>query len=161
MKSKDRIDALGNIVSEVQLKYLVKCKPTLQITKSDAIFELLKGIYDHDQINFRETFYAIYLNRANKILGVFKVSEGGKAGTIVDIGMILQVPVVMNDMLKLNASAVILSHNHPSGNSKPSQADIQVTKKVKESCNLLDFQLLDHVIVTSDSYYSFADNGEL
>jgi DNA repair protein RadC len=161
MKSKDRIDALGNIVSEVQLKYIVKCKPTVEVTKSIAIFELLKGVYDQDQISFKETFYAIYLNRRNKVLGTFKVSEGGKHGTVVDVGMVFQVPVIMNDMLKLNASGIILSHNHPSGNPKPSDIDIQLTRKIKESCKLLDFQLLDHIIITSDSYYSFADEGIL
>jgi DNA repair protein RadC len=93
------------------------------------------------------------LNRANKVLGVLEISSGGISGTVADPKLIFAAA------LKAGASGLILSHNHPSSNLKPSQADISLTKKVKEGGTLLEIFVLDHIIVTSEGYYSFADEN--
>lgn len=103
-------------------------------------------------LNFRESFYCLYLNQANEIIGKYLISQGGVAGTVVDCKLIFI------GALQLGASAVIVSHNHPSGNLRPSKADIEVTKKIKQGGSFLDIPLLDHIILTEESYTSLADD---
>ena len=91
------------------------------------------------------------LNRANKILGIFTVSTGGVAGTVADP------KVTFATALKGNASSIILAYNHPSGNLKPSEADRQLTNKLSQAGKLLDISVLDHLIITAEEYFSFAD----
>ncbi len=100
-----------------------------------------------------EEFWIILLNRSNKIIDRQKISQGGISGTVTDIRIILKMA------LEKLASSLILCHNHPSGNPKPSEADISITKKIKESGKLMDISLLDHIIVTDGNYFSFADEG--
>ncbi len=95
------------------------------------------------------------LNRANHVIGWFNVSIGGVASTVVDP------KVIFSAALKCNASGIILSQNHPSGNLKPSDADLALTKKLKSGGQILEIQILDHIILTSESYFSFADEGIL
>lgn len=95
------------------------------------------------------------LNRANKVLGVFEVSTGSTTATVADPKIIFAAAI------KANASGIIIAHNHPSGNLSPSQQDIDLTRKVKDGGKILEVQLLDHVIITTESYYSFADEGIL
>jgi DNA repair protein RadC len=96
------------------------------------------------------------MNRSNSVLGIMAVSKGGLSGTVTDVRLIFQ------GAIKANASGIIVCHNHPSGNLKPSESDTKITRKIKEAGNLMDIQLLDHLILTMDgSYYSFADNGLL
>ena len=102
-----------------------------------------------------EQFKIMLLNRANKILGIFTVSTGGVAGTVADP------KVLFAAALKGNASSIILAHNHPSGNLKPSEADRQLTNKLSQAGKLLDISVLDHLIITADEYFSFADEGLL
>ncbi len=102
-----------------------------------------------------EEFHAMYLSRNNKILHQERISQGGIAGTVADIKIILK------NGVNLLASGLIVCHNHPSGNLNPSHADIQLTQKLKEAGLLLDIQLLDHLIITDQGYYSFADEGRL
>lgn len=102
-----------------------------------------------------EEFLVLCLNRANRILGWAKISQGGMSGTVADPKVIFQVG------LKSNACSLILAHNHPSGNLQPSEADIQLTRKLKDAGVLLDLPILDHLILTSEGYYSFADEGLL
>ncbi len=102
-----------------------------------------------------EEFWLLLLNRANHVMRVEKVSQGGVAGTVADPKLIFKAAL---DHL---ASAVILAHNHPSGNRRPSQADISLTRKLREAGTLLDLPILDHLIFTEDGYYSFADEGML
>ncbi|MFT5513691.1 MAG: DNA repair protein RadC [Bacteroidia bacterium] len=102
-----------------------------------------------------EEFWVIFLNRANNILSSKCISKGGLSQTVVDP------KVVYNNALESKASALILCHNHPSGQLRPSQADIQLTEKLKSAGKLLDIQVLDHLIVTATAYYSFADEGML
>lgn len=97
----------------------------------------------------------MHLNRANKVLGIHKLSTGGLTSTIADIRILLSVA------LKTMATAIIISHNHPSGVLKPSQADILLTEKIREAAKLLDIELLDHLIVSTDGYYSFAQEGKI
>ena len=159
MKNK-LIDQVSNaIVSEVELIYKTNIKPSerIKIEDSKKVYEVLKTVYDYNKIEHKESFYAMYLNRANKILAVILISEGGTSACLVDVKIIFQAA------LKLNASAIILSHNHPSGQLQPSNADIQITNKVKEAAKLLEMQVIEHIIVTpeDDKYYSFADNGQI
>ena len=107
------------------------------------------------QIEHREYFFILLLNRANKVLGVSTVSMGGMSGTVADPKIIFQTA------LKVSAASVILCHNHPSGNIKPSESDIRLTQKIKKAGSFLDLPCLDHIILTEDSYFSFADEGML
>lgn len=102
-----------------------------------------------------EEFWLLYLNRSNKILSRHKLSQGGVSGTITDVRLIIK------KALELLASSMIICHNHPSGNLEPSEADNRITQKIKEAAACFDINLLDHVIVTDNGYYSYADNGAL
>jgi len=102
-----------------------------------------------------EEFWVLFLNRANKIIDQAKITQGGTTGTIFDVKMIIKSAI---DKL---ASSIIICHNHPSGNQKPSDQDISITKKLKEASALMDISLLDHIIITDKDCYSFADNGIL
>ncbi len=144
-------------VAEIQLSYKSNVKPSLRpkITSSRDAHEVLKRVWNDSVIELCEQFKVIFTNRANKVLGVFEVSTGGIAGTVADPKLIFVAA------LKAGATGLILSHNHPSGNLTPSHADIELTKKIKEGGRLLEIQVLDHIIITSESYYSFADEGLL
>ena len=93
------------------------------------------------------------MNRANKVLGIFELSTGGVSGTVADP------KIIFVAALKGGASGIIVAHNHPSGNLTASQSDIDLTRKLKEAGKFLEIQLLDHVIVTTEGYFSFADEG--
>ncbi len=102
-----------------------------------------------------EEFFCIFLNRANKVIKIDLLSKGGISGTVTDVRILFK-----NAILN-TASGVIVAHNHPSGNLNPSESDTKITAKIKEAGNLLDIQLLDHIIIYNSDYYSFADNGML
>ncbi|HCC70361.1 MAG TPA: hypothetical protein DEQ09_04310 [Bacteroidales bacterium] len=102
-----------------------------------------------------EEFWLLYLNRSNKILSRHKLSQGGISGTITDIRLLIK------KAIELLASSIIICHNHPSGNLEPSEADTRITQKIKEAGAYFDISLLDHVIVTDNGYYSYADSGAL
>jgi DNA repair protein RadC len=102
-----------------------------------------------------EEFHILLLNRANCIIGHRKISSGGISGTIVDPKLIF------SSALEVMSSSIILCHNHPSGNQKPSESDIQLTKKLKEGGRNLEIAVLDHIIIAGTSFYSFADDGSL
>jgi DNA repair protein RadC len=146
-----------NKVAEVELIYKSKVKASQrpQITSSKDAYQLLLQIWDDNKIEFVEQFKVLFLNRANKVLGVYDVSSGGISGTVADPR------VIFVAALKANASGIIISHNHPSGNLKPSRQDEDLTQKIKLAGQLLDIKLMDHVIVTTEGYYSFADEGLL
>ncbi len=144
-------------IAEVELHYKTFVKPQDRVSISNSMdsANALRQVFSPNQIEHHEMIYVMCMNRANQVLGTMKISEGGLSSSICDVKLIFQAA------LRLNASSLILSHNHPSGQLKPSEHDIALTKKVKEGCKVLDFSLLDHVILTADSYYSFADNGIL
>ncbi len=100
-----------------------------------------------------EEFWVIYLNKACEVLGKERLSIGGTSGTVADIKIIFQ------NAIENKASAIIAAHNHPSGSLKPSDADVDLTRKMKEAGKVLDLQLLDHLIISERGYYSFADEG--
>jgi len=102
-----------------------------------------------------EEFWILFLNRSNKVINRMKLSQGGISGTVTDVRM------VMKKAIEYLASGIIVCHNHPSGNLNPSESDSKITSKIKESGNLMDIQLLDHIIISDKDYYSFADNGLL
>jgi DNA repair protein RadC len=106
-----------------------------------------------DKVEFIEQFKIMLLNRANKVLGIVEITSGTSTATIVDPKLIFAAA------LKANACSIIAAHNHPSGNRIPSQADIHLTKKLIDGGKLLEIQILDHIIVTTEGYYSFADEG--
>lgn len=122
------------------------------ITSSRDCYEALRGFYG-DDINLYESFFILLLNRRNETIGYAKISQGGIAGTVVDPKLVAKYAV---DSL---ASSVIIAHNHPSGSLRPSSADLEITKKIKAGLKLLEINLLDHVILTNDNYYSFLDEG--
>lgn len=144
-------------VSEIELVYKSKVKASArpQITSSRSAYELLLKAWNDNKIEFVEQFKVVLLNRANKVLGIYEVSSGGVTGTVADPRLIFAAA------LKANACSIILSHNHPSGNIKPSRQDEELTTKIKQAGQLLEIKVLDHIIVTPETYYSFTDEGIL
>lgn len=124
----------------------------VKITHSKNIFDVLYA--DFTDI-LHEEFWILLLNRSNHIISKHKVSSGGTAGTVVDAQIIFKIAI------QNNASSLILAHNHPSGNLKPSQADVILTKKMVEAGKMLNILVLDHLIFAEKQYYSFADNSML
>jgi DNA repair protein RadC len=139
----------------VPLFSLVKNKTdieSIQIRSSRDIDAFARNLYNVD-LEIYESFFIVCLNRANRTVGVSKISQGGITGTVVDIKLIAKYAL---DSL---ASGVILIHNHPSGQLSPSSADLNLTKNVKAGLKLLEIDVLDHIILTEDAYFSFADEG--
>jgi DNA repair protein RadC len=122
------------------------------ITKSGDIANYLRAKYEYKQ---QEIFVVVFLNRANKIIHQEIISTGGLTGTVADPRIILK------KALEQEATALILCHNHPSGNLKPSKADELLTQKIKQAAALLDINVLDHIIVSQEGFFSFADEGML
>jgi len=146
----------GNLVSEVELNYKSK-RPLSQMKKisnSTESVEIFRAMWSN-KMDYIEEMTMIGLNRGCKVIGFFKISIGGTAATVVDTKIVLQAALLMN------AHAIILCHNHPSGNYEPSNADIKLTEKLKQAALLLEINLLDHIILTNESFYSFADQGKI
>lgn len=145
-------------VCDVKLTYNTKVKSSERavVRDSNSTYSLLMDhIYDSETIQYREYMKLILLNRAHKVLGIVHISEGGLDSTSADIRIIMQAAILGN------ASAMILSHNHPSGNRQPSNQDDVLTDKVNKAAKLFNIQLLDHIIVTDSGYYSYSDEGRL
>ena len=144
-------------VSEIELVYKTKIKVSERpkIKSSSDAYEIFKQSWDDNKIECVEQFKVMLLNRANKVLGIYEVSTGGISGTVADIRLIFAAT------LKTNSSSLILAHNHPSSNTKPSDADIQLTRKIKEAGKLMDIKVLDHLIITTENYCSLSDEGEI
>ncbi len=142
-----------NIVNEIKLSYSRKGNCERSVLSSRDAVEIFREHFDAEEMDYRESFYALYLNQASKVLGIKKISECGISSTLVDVRIIMQAALLCN------ASGIIIAHNHPSGNLKPSGCDIKMTAQIKEAAKVLSMNLLDHFILTSDSYFSFADDG--
>jgi len=147
-------------VAEIELIYKSKVKASERpkVTTSRDAYQLFKQNWNENKIEFIEQFKVMFLNRANKVLAIFEMSSGGVTGTVADPKL------VFIAALKINACNIILCHNHPSGSLKPSRADEELTKKIKEAGKYLylDLPVIDHLIITGeDIYYSFADKGLL
>lgn len=146
---------LSNI-SEIKISYLPKFKACErpQISCAEDGYKIMYNCWNKHTIAFQEEFKILLLNRNNRVLGIYHAATGGMAGVIVDSKLIF------GAALKACASSIIMFHNHPSGNLKPSMEDIKITKRFTEIGKLLELPVLDHMILTPDcGYYSFADEG--
>jgi|SRR5690606_24257585 len=146
---------LPNITLSVKYSEEVKQSELLKIATSNDVNDALRKCFNKDTFLIQEQFIVLMLNNANRILGYYNLSYGGLTQTVVDLRLIFSTAI------KCFATAIIISHNHPSGTLQPSQADKIITKKIKEAGTLLDIRLLDHVILTEENYFSFADEGIL
>ena len=146
---------ITDLIAEVQISYSahVMAKDRMKVTGSkDAAdaFRIFWPAYEHIEFS-----YLLMLNRQNQILGYHQLSKGGMTGAVVDVRVIFQVA------LKSCATSLILAHNHPSGNLDVSDADRKITNQIKQAGVILDIPLLDHLIMTTDSFLSMADEGLL
>jgi len=128
-----------------------------KVTESEDAAAVCRKIFDSDTIEYNEEVVLILLNRANEFIGFSKIGMGGTSGAVIDPKMVFTIA------LQSNAHGIILAHNHPSGNKKPSKADREITERLRSGAELLDLRLLDHLIIsgTDDQYYSFADMHEV
>lgn len=124
-----------------------------QVRSSNDAANFFRTIFNADTMLWTEESAMICLNRANEVIGYFKVSSGGTASTIMDA------KVIFTQALQAGAHSIILAHNHPSGNTKPSDQDIELTKQLVKGAQLLDMRVLDHIILTDKSHSSMADEG--
>lgn len=139
-------------LNEVQVSY--KCTATEAVRTSTEAQELCRKAFEmaNASITLKENFFVLYFNRANKLIGYFKLSSGGLTGTVADLRIAFSIA------LKCLATSICLSHNHPSGNKQPSDSDIELTKKFVKTGEVMDIRILDHIILTEEDFYSFADN---
>ena len=144
-------------VAEVELVYKTKVKASERpkISSVSDSYKLLKELWNENTIEMQEEFKVLLLNRGNKVIGVYEASAGGITGTVADPRLILAAAI------KSLSVSIILSHNHPSGNLKPSRADEELTQKIKAAASYHDIKVIDHIIITREGYYSFADEGVL
>jgi DNA repair protein RadC len=131
---------------------LAEAQDIPQIRSSKDVADIFQPILS-DLLH--EEFWILFLNRSNKVINKMKLSQGGISGTVTDVR------IVMKKAIEYLASGIIVCHNHPSGNINPSESDSKITQKIKDAGNLMDIQLLDHLIISDKDYYSFADNGLL
>lgn len=140
-----------NEIAEITIQY--KKKKTAKQTKissSATAYDVFKSVFA-DNIEYKELFYIMLLDNGYNVLGVSRISEGGITGTLVDVRIVFQT------VLKAHATAIVLCHNHPSGKLSPSEPDKNLTKKIKRGADFLDIKLVDHLIITEQSFFSFAD----
>ena len=144
--------ALAEAAVELYKRVQIKQVERKQVISSETACNILRPIIGDIEV---EEFWAIYLNQSNKVIRKERLSAGGITGTLVDVRLI------MKGALLCNATGMIISHNHPSGNEKPSGDDNRITEQIKKAADTLNIRLLDHVIITSNTYYSYVDNGML
>lgn len=143
-------------VSEIEISYKPAIGSKPEVKCSTDAYLILKEYFPENQIALKEYFIVMYLNQANRVIGVQKLSIGGLTSAVADVRLLF------GTALKILATGIVISHNHPSGNTRPSLQDSNLTKQVKEAGELLDIKLLDHLIITpDDKYISMADNGDL
>lgn len=138
-------------VGEVKLSYKSTTKNRSKILSSADAYKLLLPTFKKGTIDYKEYFKVLLLNQSNQVLGYTLISEGGLTDTCADVRIILQAALLTNSV------ALILAHNHPSGNLKPSQEDIKLTQQIKAAATIMKIAVLDHIILTSEGYYSFTD----
>lgn len=146
MKTKEEFTKL------FELKRIQTDFPQVGITSSTDAEKFIRQFYG-DDIDVFESFFILLLNRNNHTIGYAKISQGGITGTVIDVRIIAKYAI------EALATGVIAAHNHPSGNLKPSDNDIAITKKIKDALNILDIQLYDHILLTKEGYFSFGDNN--
>jgi len=143
------------MTAELRLSYIPNHQvPRVQIRESKNAVDYLRQVWS-DNLNYLETFYIVHMDRSNHTTGWTMISQGGMHGTLVDI------KVVCQHAVKSGCCAILLAHNHPSGNKLASREDIAITKKIVEACKNLEIKVFDHVILTEESYYSLVDEGHM
>lgn len=142
-------------VGEVELIYKSISKSRSKIYSSEDAYKYLLPTYKKGTICYKEYFKVLFLNQANQVLGYTLISEDGITETCADVRVILQAALLTNSV------AIILAHNHPSDNLKPSRQDIEITKQVKDAARLMRIMVIDHLILTDVGYYSFSDEGQI
>ncbi len=135
-----------------QLKKLQTEFPSVRIATAKESYDFIRQFYG-DDIEIFESFFLLCLNRKNETIGYAKISQGGMSGTVVDMKIVAKFAV------ESMANGVIVAHNHPSGSLTPSENDKELTTKIVEGLKLLDIKVYDHIILTSNAYYSFANEG--
>lgn len=139
------------LLQEIEIAYVPTQVHRAKVVDSISGYELLIRHYNKNTINYTEQAVALFLNRANNTVGISTISTGGMSGCVID-GKVLFLKA-----LKCGASAIILSHNHPSGQLKPSQSDIKLTQDLTKFGKLIDISILDHLIIGEESYLSMKD----
>lgn len=144
--------ALAEAAIELYKRLQIKQAERQQVISSDTVCDILRPLIGDIE---KEEFWAVYLNQSNRIIRKERLSVGGIAGTYVDIRLI------MKEAILCNATGMIISHNHPSGNENPSPEDNRITEQIKKAADSLNIRLTDHIIITSNTYYSYVENGML
>jgi len=142
-------------VSEIEISYrpAFKLSEKPKVTSSRIAYAIFDQSWDRNRIELLEEFKVMLLNRQNRVLGVLNVAQGGLSEVMVDP------KVIYSAALRACASGIILSHNHPSSELKPSDADIKLTRRLSEGAKLLGIEVLDHIIISAYGFYSFMDEG--
>ena len=142
-------------VSEIKVSFKprIKARERTTVRSAKEAHRTFLAQWDKGLISYQEQFKVMLLNNANQVLGIVDLAKGAMDSVPVDLKILFAIA------LKTSTRKIILAHNHPSGHLYPSQADKLLTRKTKEAGSLLDIEVCDHVIITSDGYYSFADNG--
>lgn len=143
------------IIAALELGRRRRTAESSNIQKIKASIDAVEIFRPHLADLSHEEFWILLLNRANNIIGKKNISRGGLSGTLVDP------KIIFKESIEARASGIILCHNHPSGNNRPSDADIRLTQKIKEGGRHLEISILDHIIIAGSSFYSFADEGLL
>ena len=144
-------------VAEVELSYRnrVPNKDRKQVLNSDTAYKVLRDSYSDSTIDYKETFKVLYMNQNCQVLGCSTISEGGITATMADVRLVLQ------GALLTNAVAMILAHNHPSGSTKPSRQDDDLTQRIVDAAKIMEIRVNDHIILTNEDYYSYSDEGRI
>lgn len=145
----------NGLVPEIKIRYNKGKRVLGKVKTSKDVADFVRSQYARGSIDTQEFFNVLFLNKSNSIAGYYQHSKGGVSGTVVDSKLIFSIA------LKSLSTGIILSHNHPSGNTRPSRSDISITKRINKAAQFLEINLLDHVIITKSSYFSFADEGML
>lgn len=143
-------------IPRIKLMYVSDCtKAVERITGSADTAVMLRQSFEPGEIEMQEYFKVMYLNKSNRVIGIHTVAMGGTDMTAVDAR------ILFAGALTAKATSMILCHNHPSGKCLPSIQDDNLTRKLSDGAKLLDMRVLDHIIITADDFYSYADNGKL
>ena len=144
-------------IPQVRLSYAStpQIRSSKTVKSSDDLIQAFRDSYEDGEIEYREHFKCAYMNHANKIIGIQEIGIGSAEMVVTDL------KAIFTGALLCRASTIAVCHNHPSGTLRPSAQDDNLTRKIKEAAKFLDFRFLDHIILTEDSYYSYADNGKL
>ena len=143
------------MIPEIKIKVTLSKGDRVEINNSTDAYNVFKDLFDPNTIVWSEEMILLALNRSNEVYAWRRVSSGGTTGTVCDPKVIFSI------LLNCGASAFILAHNHPSNSLTPSVQDLSITKKLKDGGEILDINLLDHLIIGHDNYYSMGDNQQL